>query len=177
MTQVTKVPVKSDRASAPTTARSGDLFRSLRQEIDQVFDSFNRGLGFFPLGRSMFGSELGWPRQAIEGIAPAVDIGENDKEYVITAELPGLGEDNVEVRLSNDTLTIKGEKSEEKDERKHDYHLSERRYGSFQRSFQLSDDVDREKIAASFNKGVLTVTLPKSAQALKSEKKIEVKAA
>jgi len=177
MTQVSKVPVKSEHTSTPATVRGGDMFRSLRQEIDQVFDSFNRGLSFFPFGRSLFGSEPGWSRQLLEGIAPAVDIAEKEKEYTLTAELPGLGEHDVEVRLSNGMLTLRGQKSEEKEERKQDYHLSERRYGSFQRSFALPTDVDCDKIVASFKNGVLTVSLPKTAEALKSEKKIEVKAA
>ncbi|MHC2791871.1 HSP20 family molecular chaperone IbpA [Mesorhizobium jarvisii] len=77
----------------------------------------------------------------------------------------------------NHTLTIKGEKQEEKEEKDKDYYLSERRYGSFQRSFQLPDGVDADKIDASFTKGVLTVKLPKTAEAQKAEKKITVKAA
>jgi HSP20 family protein len=74
-------------------------------------------------------------------------------------------------------LTIKGEKQEQKEEKKKDYFLSERRYGSFERSFRLPDGVDANKIAATIKKGVLTVTLPKTAEAQKPEKKIEVKAA
>ncbi|TIX36045.1 MAG: Hsp20 family protein, partial [Mesorhizobium sp.] len=74
-------------------------------------------------------------------------------------------------------LTIKGEKKEEKEEKDNDYYLSERRYGSFQRSFQLPEGVDADKIDATFAKGVLTVKLPKTAEAQKAEKKITVKAA
>ena len=92
-------------------------------------------------------------------------------------ELPGLDEKNVEIKLSNHTLTIKGEKKEEKEEKDKDYYLSERRYGSFQRSFQVPEGVDTGKIDASFSKGVLTVKLPKTAEAQKAEKKITVKAA
>ncbi|TIP96679.1 MAG: Hsp20/alpha crystallin family protein, partial [Mesorhizobium sp.] len=99
------------------------------------------------------------------------------KEYEITAELPGIDERNVEIKLANRTLTIKGEKTEEKEEKDNDYYLSERRYGSFQRSFQLPEGVDADKIDASFAKGVLTVKLPKTAEAQKAEKKITVKAA
>ena len=73
-------------------------------------------------------------------------------------------------------LTIKGEKKEEKEEKAKNYHLSERRYGAFQRSFQLPFGVDAEKIEANFQKGVLTVTLPKTPEAQKKEKKIEIKA-
>ena len=110
-------------------------------------------------------------------VAPAMDLVEKDKEYEITAELPGIDEKNVEIKLSNRTLTIKGEKHEEKEEKEKDYYLSERRYGSFQRSFQLPEGVDADKIEANFAKGVLTVKLPKTAEAQKAEKKIAVKAA
>jgi len=91
--------------------------------------------------------------------------------------LPGLEQKDVEVRLSNGTLIIKGEKREEKDERQKDYYMSERRYGTFMRSFRLPDTVDTDKIEARFANGVLTVRLPKSAEARQNEKKIEIKAA
>ncbi|TIT27253.1 MAG: Hsp20/alpha crystallin family protein, partial [Mesorhizobium sp.] len=100
-----------------------------------------------------------------------------DKEYEITVELPGIDEKNVEIKLANRILTLKGEKKEEKEEKDNDYYLSERRYGSFQRSFQLPEGVDADKIDATFAKGVLTVKLPKTAEAQKAEKKITVKAA
>ena len=109
-------------------------------------------------------------------VLPAVDVAEKDKEYEITAELPGMDESNIEVKLSNGMLTITGEKKEEKEEKKKDYYLSERRYGSFERSFQLPEGVDADKIEAKFTKGVLKVVLPKTAEAQKSVKKIAVKA-
>ena len=91
--------------------------------------------------------------------------------------MPGLDEKNIDVKFADGVLTIKGEKQEEKEEKKKDYYLHERSYGSFHRAFQVPAGVDGDKIEASFNKGVLTVTLPKSAQAQKAEKKITVKAA
>lgn len=84
---------------------------------------------------------------------------------------------NVEVKVANGVLTIKGEKNEEKEEKKKDYYLQERSFGSFQRSFELPEGVDLDKIEASFKKGVLIVKLPKKAEAQKPAKKIEVKAA
>ena len=101
---------------------------------------------------------------------------EKEKQYEITAELPGLNQSDVQVNLSNDVLTIKGEKKEEKQEKKEDYHLSERRYGSFQRSFRVPDDIDADKIEANFKSGVLSITLLKKAESLKKEQKIDVKA-
>ncbi len=83
---------------------------------------------------------------------------------------------NVDVKLANGVLTIKGEKKEEKEEKEKDYYLSERRFGSFQRSFQLPEGIDEDKIQANFEKGVLTVKLPKGAEAQKPEKKISIAA-
>jgi HSP20 family protein len=110
------------------------------------------------------------------GAAPAVDVTETERAYEITAELPGLDEKNIEVKLAEGVLTIKGEKQEEKEEKKKDYYLQERSFGSFQRAFQVPDGVDTDKIEAAFKNGVLTLTLPKSAEAQKAEKKIAVKA-
>ncbi len=93
------------------------------------------------------------------------------------AELPGMDEKNIEVKLSNGSLTIRGEKQEDKEEKKKDYFVQERRFGSFERTFGLPEGVDREKIEASFKKGVLTVKMPKTPEAQKGEKKIAVKSA
>jgi HSP20 family molecular chaperone IbpA len=109
------------------------------------------------------------------GKIPAVDIADTEKAYEITAELPGMDEKNVEVKFSNGVLTIKGEKKEEKEEKNKDYHLSERRYGSFQRSFTVPEGVDAEKIDATFKDGLLTVSLPKTPEAQKKEKQIAIK--
>ena len=107
--------------------------------------------------------------------APVVDVVEKEREYQVSAELPGLEEKDVEVSVADDMLTIKGEKKEEKEEKAKNYYLSERRYGAFQRSFRLPPGVDSAKIEANFQKGVLTVTLPKTPEAQKKEKKIEIK--
>ncbi len=88
-----------------------------------------------------------------------------------------MDQNNIEAELSNGALTIKGEKRQETEEKKKNYYLSERNYGSFERSFQVPDSVDADKIEAAFSKGVLTVTLPKTAEARKSAKTIAVKAA
>jgi HSP20 family protein len=88
-----------------------------------------------------------------------------------------LDEKNIEVKVTDGVITIKGEKQEEKEEKNKDYYLQERSFGSFQRSFELPQSVDLDKIEATFKKGVLTVTLPKKPEAQKPAKKIEVKAA
>lgn len=171
-----KLAVKSERGSTPARASSWGRLESLHKEIDRLFDDF-RPLGWrWPSIHSALELDLpeigaGWK------ITPAFDVTEKEKEYEITAELPGIDEKNVEVKLTNHTLTIKGEKREEKEEKEKDYYLSERRYGSFHRSFQIPEGVDTAKVDASFAKGVLTIKLPKTAEARKAEKKIQVKAA
>jgi HSP20 family protein len=130
-----------------------------------------------PLTRGVFDVEPFWRGEVTWGKAPAVDIAEHETAYEITAELPGMDESNIDVKFSDGTLTIKGEKKDEREEKQKDYHLSERRYGSFQRSFGVPDGVDADKIEAHFKNGVLTVTLPKRPEAQKSEKKIAIKTA
>jgi len=168
-------PVEVKKTPAPAPGRNvTDPWQSLRGEMDRLFDRFT---GF------------GWPsmRRAFETMptfetsfsfnAPAVDVTEDDKGFKISAELPGLDEKDIDVSVTGDVLTIKGEKRQEKEAKDKNWYVSERSYGSFQRAFTLPDGVDRNKIAASFSKGVLTVTLPKSAEAQKQQQKIEVKAA
>jgi HSP20 family protein len=151
-------------------------FETLRREIDRVFDDFGGGFLRSPFRRWAFDMEPFWRRELTWAAIPAMDVAETDKGYEITAELPGMSESNVEVVASNGVLTIKGEKKEEKEEKKKDYHLSERHYGSFERRMQIPEDVEADKIEAAFKKGVLTVTLPKKPEAHKPAKKIEVKA-
>jgi Molecular chaperone (small heat shock protein) len=169
----TKLPVT--KSAVPVKTEERTPFESLRREIDRLFDDFRPFDWRLP--SRVLGFEVPRISRAEWQVAPAMDLVEKDDAYEITAELPGLDEKNVEIKLSNHTLTIKGEKSEEKEDRQKDYYLSERRYGSFQRSFQLPDGVDADKIDANFAKGLLTVKLPKTAEAKKAEKKISVKAA
>lgn len=172
----TKVPVKSDKTTAPMP-QARRPFESLRREIDRVFEDFDGGFWRSPFRNSLFDVEPFRRAEATFGAVPAVDVTETDKAYEITAELPGMDEKNVDVKFANGVLSIKGEKQDEKEEKKKDYYVRERSFGSFERTFQVPDGVDTDKIEASFKKGVLTVTLPKSAEAQKSEKKIAVKAA
>jgi HSP20 family protein len=180
MPEATKVPVKTDEKS-PTRRDAAPVwqpFEGLRREIDRLFDDFDVGFWRSPFRRSIFDVEpVGSRKLSAWSAAPAVDVTEKENAFEVTAELPGLDEKNVEVKLVNGELTIKGEKKEEKEERKKDYHLSERYFGSFERSFALPDGVDTDKIEASFNKGVLIIKLPKKPEAIKPEKTIEVKTA
>jgi HSP20 family protein len=167
------VPVQTFNAPRPVASNEWRPFGNFRREIDRLFDDFDRGAWGFPFRHSL----IDWESRWLGDTALAVDVAEKEKTYEITAEVPGIDQNNVEVNLANGVLTIKGEKKQETEEKKKNYHMSERRYGSFERSFQIPDDVDQDKIEASFNKGVLTVTLPKNAEAQKFAKTIAVKAA
>jgi HSP20 family protein len=171
-----KLPVKSEKGTIPALSGWG-VFESLHREIDRLFDAFDGEFWSSPFRRSAFSAEPFWKRELTWTAMPAVDIAESDKSYEITAELPGMDEKNIDVKLSNGGLTIRGEKQEEKEEKKKDYCIQERRFGSFERSFVLPNGVDRDNIEATFKKGVLTVKLPKTAEAQKAEKKITVKTA
>lgn len=171
MAEATKLPVHTEGKSPASAGRSP--FEAFCREIDRLFATFPGFAG----PRRAFDLDLSWPRDAAWPVMPAVDVAEKDSAYEISAELPGMDEKDIEVKVSNGTLTIRGEKKEEKEEHDRDFYLSERRYGSFARSFEVPTGVDAGGIEARFAKGVLTVTLPKSSEARQNEKKIQVKAA
>lgn len=147
-----------------------DPFRAM----DRMLDQFWRGFGL-PSFRRMADPE-GWSDSGFNFAAPAIDFSEDEKTYHLTAELPGLSEKDINVTISDDLLTITGEKREEKEQKDKNYHYSERRFGSYRRAVQLPQHIDRNKIEASFKNGVLDVTLPKSPDAMQRQRKIEVKA-
>ena len=171
----TKVPVKQEKSEPSSALQTWQPFESLRHEIDRLFDDFGRGF-WRPFGRSLFAAGPLLRREVTLPKMPSVDVVESEKGYELTAELPGMDEKDIEVKVVNDTLTIKGEKQEEKEEKKKDYYLRERSFGSFERSFGIPEGVDGDKIEASFKKGVLTVMLPKKLEAQKPAKKIGIKA-
>lgn len=171
----TKVPVTTDKkAELAATAQAWQPIETLKKEIDRLFDNFGHDFWRSPF-RAFAEFEPLWSSKLAASFA--VDVTETDKAYEITAELPGMEEKNIDVKVVNGVLTIKGEKKDEREENKKDYYVSERRYGSFERHFRLPDGVDADKIEANFKKGVLTVTLPKKAEAQKPAKKIDIKAA
>jgi len=174
MTEVaTKVPVKTEKTEAATPPENRPL-ETLRRQVDHLFDDFQRGYWHLPFRRSVLDVEPFWRGDVAFSAVPAVDIVEKDTGYTVTTELPGVAEGDIDVKFSDGMLTITGEKREEKEEKKKDYFLSERRYGSFKRSFRVSDGIDADKIEAIFKNGVLTVTLPKTAEAQKKSKTIAI---
>ncbi len=174
MANETKLPVTTKANEPASIGEVRRPFEVVKKEIDRLFDEFREDFWRRPF-RSLAAFERGWPKKLVA--APAVDVSESEKAYEITAELPGMDKKNIEVNVVHGGITIKGEKKEETEEKKKDYYISERRYGSFERYFDLPDSVDADKIAATFKNGVLKVTLPKTAEAQKAAKKIEVKAA
>ncbi len=160
---------------------SWEPLTNLREEIDKLFDEIAPGWTHNPLKQSRQsvaepsrGAVVGWGT----GV-PAVDVVDKQKEVLVRAELPGLDQKDIDVRLSDDMLTIRGEKTNahEEDETDGSYYVSERRYGTFERIVRVPQGIDADKVEASFSKGVLTVTLPKTPEAQGRSKKIDVKGA
>jgi HSP20 family protein len=137
---------------------------------------FNRELAGFrgdmeEMMRRFFSEPL--PLSRAEEWQPSVDIAEKDGNIVVKAELPGLEAKDIDLTVSGDLLTLKGEKKKEEETREQDYYRREIYAGSFQRIFRLPSEVDDEKVDASFKNGILTITMPKAESV--SQKKIEIK--
>ncbi|MEJ2697969.1 MAG: Hsp20/alpha crystallin family protein [Candidatus Sulfobium sp.] len=116
-----------------------------------------------------------WPVPKIpEGGAPAVDIFEDNGNVVVKAEMPGMTKDELDVKIADNVLTISGEKKKEEKVEKQNYFRMERSYGNFTRSFSLPADVQTDKVKAQFRDGVLEITIPKTAEAIRKQKKIKI---
>lgn len=141
-------------------------FLSLQCEMNRVFDTFLQGWG-------------AWEPESMNGFdefTPRIDMKEDDKAVMVAAELPGMVDQDIEVALNRDTLTIRGEKKDEKEERKENCLYSERTFGSFSRTVRIPHEIDSDKVQARFRKGILTITLPKLKGADEELRKISVKA-
>ncbi|MGE0408775.1 MAG: Hsp20/alpha crystallin family protein [Amphiplicatus sp.] len=158
-----------NRRTPATTSDSspGDPFYRLHRDMNRLFDEAFSGFGL----PSSFRSD-GFSGE----IAPRIDLRETDEAYEIEADLPGVAEDDVDVQLSDNVLTIRGEKRAEKEEedKKGAYHYVERAYGSFARSIQLPQDIDPERVKASFKNGVLKLTLAKPPEAARRARRIAI---
>ncbi|ADH85185.1 Hsp20/alpha crystallin family protein [Desulfurivibrio alkaliphilus] len=158
----------------PTRLPAGrlqDPITQLHREMDRLFENAFRGFGLSPLMRE----GLTTPVAAGGLLRPSVDITAGDQEYTITVEVPGVVDEDVKVEISGDTMTISGEKKQEKEEKEKDYYRMERSYGSFQRVLSLPDDADADGVAANFKNGVLTITVPRRPTSDKDVKQIEIK--
>jgi len=140
------------------------------QEIDRMFENVFRGFGL---------PSIGWGREPsllapTDWMKPTLDIAAGEKEYIISVELPGVDEKDVQLELTEDTLVIKGEKKQEKEEKEKNYYRMERSYGSFQRVLSLPEDADQEGVGATYKNGILKITIPRKAGPPKESRQISI---
>lgn len=163
------IPWGREKETTPGTGegREANPLAVLQRDINNVFEAFWQKV------------ESGWNgRTNVVGMfGPSTDVAEADKSVEVTVELPGMTEKDIEVSLSGDAMTIRGEKKIEHEEKRKGLYLSERSYGAFYRTIPLPPGVDTEKADARFKNGVLTITLPKTPEAQAKVKRISVKAA
>jgi len=182
--KVSKMPERHE--GRDVTVRGGGV-SSLRNEINRVFDRF-WGRGIAPGRRTseLWDPEDLWfgrdPFALLEGTMgggqPSLgraDLSETEEAYELQVDLPGMKKGDVSIDYSEGVLTISGERRDEREDKRKGYYLSERSYGAYHRSFRVPDSVSHDDIAAQFKDGVLTVTLPKTAEAKKTSRKIDVK--
>ncbi len=141
-------------------------FYSLQREMNSLFDNFFRGFDVAPRGFAAAGMGM---------FTPSIDVKENEKEFIIKAELPGVEEKDIEVTVTNDSLTIKGEKKEEKEDKDKNYYYMERSYGSFSRVIPLEAAIESGKAEASFKNGILNIKIPKNQNAKEKGTKVPIK--
>ena len=144
----------------PTSlTRSSDPFLSLNREMNRLFDDMVRGFGLRGPGEGMTGTPM-----------LTMDVSETDQCYKIRADVPGASENDIDVAVHENVLTIQYERRQERTEERESYHLMERQHGSVRRSLRLPSDIEPDQIKARFENGVLELTLPKSADAKRSRK-------
>jgi HSP20 family protein len=162
------IPRKKDETNLSVRRDQGDVgLLDLRDRTNRLFDEFFDR----PFGLSPFFNEPAF----MGGFAPNMDVSETEKEVTISAELPGLEPEDINISLDHNILTVSGEKHAEKEEKDKRYYRVERSYGSFSRSIPLPEGVEEDNIDATFKRGVLKIKLPKTAEAQKKSKKITIK--
>ncbi len=159
------IPWRRKEQSVPSRQAEEESIFALQRDMNRLFDDFFRSFGMMPW--------RGFEEPAL-AFSPQLDIVEDEDNIQVSAELPGMDRNDIDVSISNGTLTIRGEKQQEREDRGTNYFRRERTYGSFRRSVPLATEVDHDQAEATFKRGVLTVTLPKSAEAKK--KRITIKA-
>jgi HSP20 family protein len=166
---------KKEEETAMVPVKRGDLagdpLAQLHADIDRLFGQMFRAVGWpVPDMSRLFGDT------ALAPLKPHVDIAATDREYVITAEVPGLEASDVKLELLDDTLLIRGEKRQEWEKQNAGVYRMERRYGAFERMLSLPDDADPDRLEAKLKHGVLTVTMPRKPSAKTTSRLIEVHA-
>jgi HSP20 family protein len=142
-----------------------DPFTGFRREMDRLFNDF-----FAPTESRSFGAA-----PAASAAWPSIDVNEADQAYTVTAEVPGLEEQDLELNLRDNVLTIRGEKRQEHKEEERGRTYAERFYGRFQRTIPFDAEIDADKVEATFKNGILTVNLPKNAETREKSRKIEIR--
>jgi HSP20 family protein len=158
---------KSKESKAVTKAEPS-IALSPFHEMERWFEDFFR--------RPFFGPSW-WPRlrtPEFEEISPSIDLFTEGDDVVVKAELPGMKKEDIDVSVTDNTITVSGEKKKEEKVEKKDYYRLERSYGSFSRSFSLPAEVQTEKVTAKFKDGILEIRIPKTEEAKKKEKKVAV---
>lgn len=156
------------RATGLTSFGGRDPFQSFRREMDRLFDDF-----FTPGEPRSFAP--GQPPAQTLGAFPRIDVHEGDQAYTVTAEVPGMDPKDVQLDLRENALIISGEKRSERKEEDKGRRYSERMYGRFERVIPFDGEVDLDRVEATHANGILTITLPKAAQARDRSRRIEVK--
>ncbi len=156
------------RENGAPANRSVDVFSAMKSEMDRVFDRFHHGWPGLPHLFSASDNDI---------LLPVLDLKDVGKSIVIEAELPGVDEKDVTLTIKDSVLTLKGQKRHSKEEKDENHFLMERSYGSFMRSVQLPDSIDESKVEARYDKGILTITAEKRPDAVKAEKRIEIRKA
>ncbi len=156
------------RPNGPMTTRRSEMtpFSQLHREIDRVFSDF---MTDWP-----WSGRMNLFERRVEGFMPEVDIIETEKEFRVTAELPGMDDKDIEVTYFDGGITIKGQKQDEREEERGDYYHSERQFGAFERTVPLPSDVNADKAKAFFKKGILKIILPKTEEARAHRKTIPI---
>ncbi len=159
--------MQTNLPSGPTKGSEPQpFFEQLQQEMERLFDRFR---GYPPVAGG--GTLAGFGA----ALHPAIDVAETDDTLEVTAEIPGVGADDIDVSLNGDVLVIKGEKSQERSEEDKNYHMHERSYGSFRRQIPLGFTPADDAIDGKFKDGVLRLSITKPAEAKSAQRKIEIK--
>lgn len=166
------IPIRREMGHDRSVAVTRPI-EQLHHEIDRLFERAFQGFGW---GHSGF-DRLPFAHMTDHMIKPTLDLGATDKAYTITVEIPGVNENDVKLEITNDTLTISGEKEQASEEKEKNYYRLERSYGTFQRVLSLPEDIDQDNVKASFKKGVLTVTMPRKALPKSDVRQIAINAA
>jgi HSP20 family protein len=160
------LPLKRRGDKLATRRENESPMMAIQDEMNRLFDNFFADpFDLTPLSTRRMANEF----------SPRLNVSETEKAVQVTAELPGMEEKDIQISLERDVLLISGEKKSESEETGKNFHRVERSYGSFQRAIPLVSDIQEDKVEATFKNGILTITLPKPASAVKTNRKINIK--